>query len=99
MRRPKVVSKEGVSMRPEFVKEMLPASVRFLDALRALPRGSSKPLTDEEQRILDAALWLESLTGKPFGNAAIVTALANVPPSIPRVRLAYDFAQEGPRRE
>jgi hypothetical protein len=79
IRRPKVISREGIVHRPEFVAGMLPASVRYLDGLRKLPRSKPKPLCDAEQRILDASLWMETLTGKPRNRAAIVAALANVP--------------------
>jgi hypothetical protein len=58
---------------------MLPASVRYLDGLRKLPRGKPKPLCAAEQRIVDACLWIETLTGKPRNNAAIVAALGNLP--------------------
>src|ERR1700731_2882903 len=77
-RRPKVVSREGVEHRPEFIAGMLPASVRYLAGLRKW-RGKLKPLCDAEQRILDACLFIETLTGKPRNNAAIVAALANLP--------------------
>jgi hypothetical protein len=78
MRRPKVVSREGIEHRPEFVAGMLPASVRYLDGLRKLPRSKPKPLCEAEQRILDACLFVETLTGKPRNSAAIVAALANL---------------------
>jgi hypothetical protein len=79
LRRPKVASREGVMHRPEFIFGMLPASVKYLDSLRKLPRGKSKALCDAEQRVLDACLWLEALTGKPRIKSAIVAALANLP--------------------
>jgi hypothetical protein len=78
-RRPKVAAREGIVHRPEFVAGMLPGAVRYLDGLLKLPRSKPKPLCDAERRILDASRWLETLTGKPRNNAAIVAALANVP--------------------
>jgi hypothetical protein len=78
IRRPKVVSREGIVHRPDFVSGMLPASVRYLDSLRRSSRGKLK-LCDAEQRIIDACLWLETLTGKTRNKAAIVAALANLP--------------------
>ena len=57
---------------------MLPQSVRYLDGLRKW-RGKLKPLCDAEQRIIDACLFIETLTGKPRNNAAIVAALASLP--------------------
>src|SRR5258708_5537004 len=78
IRRPKVVSREGIVHRPEFVSGMLPSSVRYLDGLRKSPRGKSKLLCGPEQRILDACLWLETLTGKQRNRASIVSALANL---------------------
>jgi hypothetical protein len=79
VRRPKVMGREGIEHRPEFVAGMLPASVRYLDGLRKSPRGKQKPVCAIEQRILDACLWLEGFTGKPRNIAAIVAALANLP--------------------
>jgi hypothetical protein len=61
---------------------MLPASVRYLNSLRKSSRGKLKPLCDAEQRIVDACLWIETLTGKPRNSAAIVAALANVPHAV-----------------
>jgi hypothetical protein len=78
IRRPKVASREGIDHRPDFLSGMSPASIRYIDGLRKW-RGKAKPLSDVEQRILDACLWLESLTGKPRNKTAIVAALANIP--------------------
>jgi hypothetical protein len=80
-RRPKVASREGVAQRPEFVSGMLPSSLRYLDSLRKSPRGKSKTLCEPEQQIIDACLWLETLTGKQRNRASIVAALANLPHS------------------
>jgi hypothetical protein len=39
---------------------MSPASIRYIDGLRKW-RGKAKPLSDVEQRILDACLWRQGL--------------------------------------
>jgi hypothetical protein len=55
---------------------MSPAAARRVDALPK--HGKSSPLADEEQRIVDAILWLEALTGAKRCNASLVAALAGL---------------------
>jgi hypothetical protein len=75
-RRSKVVSSEGIAHIPANRTEMAPAAARRVVELRRSRKAS--PLADEEQRIIDAAQWLESLTGKSKCYAPLVAALAGI---------------------
>jgi hypothetical protein len=76
MRRAKVVSKEGVGHIPANQTELSPAAARRVADLPK--RGKTSPLAPEEQRIVDAILWLEALAGNSKCNASLVAALAGI---------------------
>jgi hypothetical protein len=69
-------SRTGVAHIPANRTEMSPAAARRVVALPK--RGKSSPLAPEEQRIVDAVLWLETLTGKSKCNASLVAAFAGL---------------------
>jgi hypothetical protein len=75
-RRSQKQSCAGVGQLPAKRTEMAPAAARRVTALSRY--GKSSPLAHEEQRIIDAILWLESLTGNAKCNAFVVSALANI---------------------
>ena len=66
----------GIGHIPANHTELSPAAARRVASLAK--RGKSTALADEEQRIIDATLWLEALTGNSKCNASLVAALAGI---------------------
>lgn len=69
-------SRAGVGHIPAARTELSPAAARRIAALPK--RGKSTALADEEQRIIDALLWLEALSGAKKFSASLIAALAGL---------------------
>jgi hypothetical protein len=76
VRRSQKQSRAGVGHIPATRTELSPAAARRIAALPR--RGKLATLAPEEQRVIDAIVWLEVLTGAKKCSASLVAALAGL---------------------